>query len=88
MLDNFGKKGFIGNPNRAAIHHMLTDEISYFQEPHDSGCYEIAFFYRGEWVTDYIPEFAEYADGKEEDFTLVYRYVPKDLVEKFVEDHL
>jgi len=48
---------------------------------------EIAFFDQdGEWVTDIVSEFVEYADSVEGG-TLVYGYVPNEDVENFLEKY-
>ena len=64
---------------RASLHHPMADEISialgdngYCNFPYSV---ELAFFKNGEWVTDVLPEFAEFADGVAGD-TLVYASVP------------
>lgn len=48
---------------------------------------EIAFFDQdGEWVLETIEEFEQYSDGYGGD-TLVYGYVPNELVEDFLEKY-
>lgn len=61
------------------IRHPMADEISialgdngYCDFPYSV---ELAFFKKGEWVTDILPEFAAFADGPAGD-TLVYARVP------------
>lgn len=64
---------------RATLSHPLADEVSmsigsgaYARFPHSV---ELAFFRNGEWVTEIIPELAEYADAIAGD-TRVYAWVP------------
>jgi len=64
---------------RAELHHPMADEISIALGDNGS-CHfpysvELAFFKKGEWVTDILPEFAAFADGLAGD-TLVYARVP------------
>ena len=48
---------------------------------------EIAFFDQdGEWVLVVVEEFAEYSDGYSGD-TLVYGYVPNEMVNDFLEKY-
>jgi len=61
------------------IRHPMADEISialgdngYCDFPYSV---ELAFFKKGEWVTDILPEFAAFASGPSGD-TLVYARVP------------
>ena len=64
---------------RASLLHPMADEISialgdngYCNFPHSV---ELAFFKKGEWVSDILPEFAAFADGPASD-SLVYVGVP------------
>ena len=64
---------------RASLHHPMADEISialgdngYCNFPYSV---ELAFFKKGEWVSDILPEFAAFADGPASD-SLVYVGVP------------
>jgi hypothetical protein len=72
------------------IAHPLADEISIQNSSfHYAGTKtsELAFFLNGEWVTEIIPEFADYADTPAGD-TLVYGWVPNELIEKFLDKYL
>jgi len=86
MIENFGKPGHIGAPHIIYIKHSLADEVSYFQEPMSEKYCEAAFFLDREWVTDIIPELADYADDIAE-HTRVYRYIPRDILNDFLWDH-
>lgn len=71
------------------ITHPLADEISiqngvYHYARTESS--ELAFFMNGEWVTEIIPEFAEYA-GEEEGYTRVYGWVPNEKIESFLQEY-
>jgi hypothetical protein len=64
---------------RARILHNLADEVSiaigegaYANFPHSV---ELAFFNRGHWVTDVLPELSAYADAAAGE-SRVYAYVP------------
>jgi len=64
---------------RTRIDHPMADEVSialgdngYCNFPHSV---ELAFFMNGEWVSEVVPEFAEYADALAYD-TRVYGWVP------------
>ena len=74
---------------RATLAHPLADEVSlsigsgaYANFPHTV---ELAFFRNGEWVTEIIPELAEYAFGPEGD-TRVYAWVPQIEFSHFLEN--
>lgn len=72
-----------------AINHPMADSISIQDHPYayaGRGHVEIAFFSNNKWVTDIIPEFAEYADG-EAGGTRVYGYVPIAAVDAFMETY-
>jgi hypothetical protein len=73
------------------INHSLADTISVVV---GHGTYssktqsELAFFHDGEWVTQIIPEFAEYHDGAPaESDTCVYPWVPNNLIDQFLDKH-
>lgn len=73
---------------RTKLNHPLADEISialgdngYCRFPYSV---ELAFFKKGEWVTDIIEDFEKYADGLAGD-TLVYPRVPLVMLAQFVE---
>ena len=72
------------------INYPLADEISIqnstFHYANDS-CSEIAFFKKGKWVLDIIPEFAGYQVEKLDTDTLVYSLVPNDLIEDFLDKY-
>jgi hypothetical protein len=77
------------------ISHPMADTISMIKEgPGGLKVYagqftsEIAFFKDGEWVTDILPEFAEYAEGDPEDDTLVYCWVPDSKIYDFVNKYM
>ena len=70
------------------IRHPMADEISialgdngYCRFPYSV---ELAFFKKGEWVTDILEDFEKYADGLAGD-TLVYPRVPLVMLAQFVE---
>lgn len=72
------------------IIHPLADRIS-VQDSYAHHCTpgvssEIAFFLNNKFQTKVIKEFADYADRVEGD-TLVYSFVPNDLIEKFLETY-
>ena len=84
----YGDKKFVAA--RARISHPMADEVSialgdqgYCTFPYTV---ELAFFKDGEWVTDVLPEFAEYSDGKTEG-TLVYAYVPLSLLSSLLDSY-
>ena len=70
------------------IDHPLANKIS-VQNSEYHHCTpgkssEIAFFLNNKFQTEIIEEFADYADGLEGD-TLVYSFVPDDLIDEFIE---
>lgn len=76
------------------INHALADTISIIKEvPGGGPAYcdafssEIAFFRNGEWVTDIIPEFADYTDGVNIEDTIVYCYVPDSKIIDFLKQY-
>ena len=71
-----------------SLRHPLADQISialgdngYCNFPYSV---ELAFFKKGEWVTDIIEDFEKFADGLAGD-TLVYPRVPLVMLAQFVE---
>jgi hypothetical protein len=74
------------NPKQK-INHPLANYISvqndalHYATPGKSN--ELAFFMGTTWVTKVIPEFSKYAHGEEGD-TLVYGWVPNELVNEFM----
>ena len=71
------------------INHPLADRISVQNsEYHHAGenTSEVAFFLNNKFQTEVIEEFANYADGLEGD-TLVYSWVPNELIEKFLSEY-
>ena len=83
-MNNFGAKtGYVGNPLRARINHPLADEISYFEEPSATDCFEVAFFKGNDWVTEIVPELSLWAESYAGN-TRVYRYIPKEVVYTFL----
>lgn len=72
------------------ITHPLADEISvqdseyHYCRPGMSS--EIAFFLKGQWVVEPIPDFGAYHDGGYGD-TAVYSYVPNELIRAFLVEH-
>ena len=71
--------------------HPMADQISvqnteyHYCIPGES--FEIAFFKNGEWVTDLLPPFEEYADGPAPFDALVYAYVPAALLNEFLDKY-
>ncbi len=74
----------IPTPTKENVCHDQCDEISYFEEPHQPGTYEAAFFRSDKWQTEVIEELAAYADPIALD-TRVYRFIPKDVLDEFLE---
>lgn len=70
------------------INHPLANKMSvqdsslHYCNPGKSS--EIAFFIHNKFQTKIIEEFANYSDGGSESDTLVYSYVPNELVELFL----
>ena len=82
------KEFYLNDPIR--IDHPLANKIS-VQDSEYHHCVpgkssEVAFFVNKKFQTEILKEFAEYADGVEGD-TLVYSWVPNELVNEFVEKH-
>ena len=81
---------FLLEPNRITINHPMADEVSIIDHqyaycvPGESS--EVAFFVRDKWVTDILPEFAEYADALAGD-TLVYGHVPNEMLDAFLAEY-
>lgn len=76
---------------RIKINHPMADRISVVHHSYsysDKDTREIAFFRKGKWVTEPIPEFAKYHDGAivGGDAT-VYGWVPTELVDKFLAEY-
>lgn len=74
--------------NHIKIDHPLANKIS-VQNSEYHHCTpgkssEIAFFLNNKFQTEIIEEFSDYADGLEGD-TLVYSFVPDDLIDEFIE---
>lgn len=72
------------------INHPMADSMS-IQDSEYHYCTtgkssEIAFFMGKEWVTEIIPEFANYADTDAGD-TRVYGWVPNEMIEAFLNDY-
>ena len=71
------------------ISHPMANRISIQNGPHHyctpGKSSEIAFFMGKQWVTEVIPEFAEYADTDAGD-TRVYGWVPNELIENFLQN--
>jgi hypothetical protein len=71
------------------INHPMANKISVQNgEHHYAGVNtsELAFFMNNKWVTEIIPEFADYAEAWAGD-TRVYGWVPNELVERFLENY-
>tara|TARA_R110000803_G_scaffold22085_1_gene55137 strand:- start:3070 stop:3330 length:261 start_codon:yes stop_codon:yes gene_type:complete len=71
------------------IEHDMADTMSIADSGRtysDRDSYEIAFFSKGEWVTESLPEFAQWGslDTPEQ---RIYTYVPRDIVGKFLGEH-
>lgn len=74
---------------RVRITHPLADSVSIQNHKMAMGgdnTSELAFFDNGEWVTQIIAEFAEYACDEETD-TLVYGWVPNEKVDAFLKTY-
>jgi hypothetical protein len=65
-----------------ATHISIQDHSTHYCTPGVSS--EIAFFKKGKWVVDVVPEFADYFDGATGGDTLVYGHVPNELIDKFL----
>ena len=71
------------------INHPLADKISvqtsrfHYASENTS---EVALFLKGKFQTVVVDEFADYADGQASD-TLVYGFVPNDIIESFLEEY-
>jgi hypothetical protein len=72
------------------INHPLATSISvqdsqyHYCTPGVSS--EIAFFKNGEFVTQLISPFEKYSQGNEAD-TMIYSFVPNNLIEEFLQDY-
>ena len=72
------------------INHPLADKISVQNSLHHYASQytsEVAFFYKDKFQTIVLKEFADYADGIVGGDTLVYGYVPNDMIELFLNEH-
>jgi len=72
------------------INHPLATSIS-VQDTEHHYCIpgvssEIAFFKGGKFVTKLIKPFEEYSQGNESD-TMIYSFVPNELIEEFLEKY-
>ena len=80
----------IPRPNTANLNHPMADKISIIDHKHayamQGSTSEIAFFMGKDWVTDIIEPFEAYADGVAGD-TLVYAYVPNELLDNFLREY-
>jgi hypothetical protein len=89
-IKNLGMPGYAGNPLRIHINHPMADEISYFEEPDEEDCFEVAFFVNRsdspamDWVTEVVPELSLWAENDYGLDSRVYRYVPKEVVYTFL----
>lgn len=73
---------------RYSIKHPMADTISVVNHTlayAGENTSEIAFFLRGEWVTEPIEPFAKYHDGCEG--TAVYGWVPNALIDAFLAEN-
>lgn len=75
------------------INHPMADRVSRIKESQmgmrayaGSTSSELAFFSKGEWVVEPIPEFAQYHDGDFGD-TAVYGWVPDTEVDAFLDKY-
>jgi hypothetical protein len=69
------------------INHPLANKMSVQNSSHHYSTEytsEIAFFLNNKFQTKVIEDFAEYCDGATGGDTLVYGYVPNELVESFL----
>ena len=69
------------------INHSLANKISVQNSSHHystKDTSEIAFFLNNKWVINPIEEFADYCDGAIGGDTLVYGYVPNELIKEFL----
>ena len=75
--------------NTIKINHPLATNMSVQNSPShyaSENTSEVAFFNRGVFVTTIIEPFAEYADGEAGD-TLVYGWVPNEIIDEFLETY-
>ena len=77
----------IPRPNTANLNHPMADKISIIDHKHayarQGSTSEIAFFMGRDWVLDIIEPFGAYADEVAGD-TLVYSYVPNEILDNFL----
>ena len=74
---------------RYKIKHPMADTISVVNHSiayAGKNSSEVAFFLRGEWVTEPIEPFADYHDGSELD-SAVYGWVPNKLTDAFLAEN-
>lgn len=82
----------VNDPHRQRLiplDHYLTDEVSIvkgFGTYSDNQTSELAFFKNGQWVTDIIPDFVDWADDYAGN-TRVYSYVPDIQIDRFLENY-
>jgi hypothetical protein len=80
----------IPRPNTAKLNHPMADKISIIDHKHayarQGSTSEIAFFMGKDWVTDIIEPFEAYADVPAGD-TLVYAYVPNEILDDFLKTY-
>lgn len=80
----------IPRPNTARLNHPMADKISIIDHAHayarQGSTSEIAFFMGKDWVTDIIEPFEPYADLPAGD-TLVYGWVPNELLDNFLKEY-
>lgn len=72
------------------INHPLADKISVQDSLHHYASQytsEVAFFYKNKFQTIVLKEFADYCDGDQSGDTLVYGYVPNELIESFLNEY-
>lgn len=72
---------------KTKIKHPNADAISVIYEYNgEEDVREIAFFLKGKWVTEPIEPFTDYFEQGQD--TAVYRYVPLNLVNAFLEEKM
>lgn len=72
------------------INHPLANKMSVQNSSHHHSTEdtsEIAFFLHNKFQTIVIKEFADYSDGAIGGDTLVYGYVPNELIESFLNEY-
>jgi hypothetical protein len=72
------------------INHPLATSMSVQESPAHyctpGVSSEIAFFKNGNFVTQLISPFEKYSQGNEAD-TMIYSFVPNNLIEEFLQDY-